>query len=963
MTVTVDPAAADWLKFVQTKALSSGKLEFSVSTNKTTDERSAKVTVSDSGGKAAPVEIVIKQEAMKVLETGEINVIPAEGGTYEVVLKYNTDYTVIVELAGQSWIKLVQTKALSTANLVFEIAPNLNPESRTARAYVSATNLDADMAVITFEQEGATPVLSVEAPEILSGEKASFSVPIKTNTPISVNFDEQWLHYYGVQDDNLMFRVEYNFCPERKAVVTVTDDSGILDPVTFEITQDESNVRKGLMMIYNSMGKGANWDYAIANGIYEAGLRAWGTDAPYNTWEGVTSSTEGDWFHLQFIGYRGHNLEGELPDCFDLFGEKLRIFMLSEQPNVTGTIPPSFASLTNLVQFGAMNVSWTSLPDYFADMKQLTNVNLCHNFSMTGPLPEHLAQNDNMVCVWLNENDFTGEIPESYLKHAGQEHGMGGGTKLNLQGNRLTGKYPDFGKDNFRNLFALVQRKGYGFDVTGREMKAFDLKETPKDMVTGKDIVLSDVTKANKYTVVIHWTTWCTIAVTLMPKLSKLYEKYHKDGLEIVAFVSEKDRSDAPDKMETIKAKGYDKWINLDWDNMVIRNDESLYFSGITPYATVIDQEGNIVYSDLGSVYPGIIDPVGQRFIHSASSDLVPFLESLFGPYSDDDETYTSTDFSKDGEVTTIQTATVGKGINVVFMGDGYTDREIADGTYGKAMKAAADEFFAIEPYKSFRDRFNVYYVNVVSKNEICGAGFETALGSSFGSGTYIGGNVDKCYEYALKVPVITSKENLLIPVMVKTSRHAGTAHMSESLQSSVAFFANGDNDPDIFGSTLRHEANGHGFGFLDDEYVVTTGIVPEDHKASRIEQWEKYGWWANSDFTNDPAKVKWSKYLTDDRYKDAVGIFEGASTYSVGAFKPSENSMMNENLEYFNAPSREAIYKRIMTLSGEGYSFEKFLEYDAINRTPAAKAAVKAVSKAPARRAWEPTAPPVVTK
>ena len=48
---------------------------------------------------------------------------------------------------------------------------------------------------------------------------------------------------------------------------------------------------------------------------------------------------------------------------------------------------------------------------------------------------------------------------------------------------------------------------------------------------------------------------------------------------------------------------------------------------------------------------------------------------------------------------------------------------------------------------------------------------------------------------------------------------------------------------------------------------------------------------------------------------------------------------MMRENYEYFNAPSRWTIYKRIMELSGESYSFESFLEYDAVNRSSATKA------------------------
>ena len=182
---------------------------------------------------------------------------------------------------------------------------------------------------------------------------------------------------------------------------------------------------------------------------------------------------------------------------------------------------------------------------------------------------------------------------------------------------------------------------------------------------------------------------------------------------------------------------------------------------------------------------------------------------------------------------------------------------------------------------------------------------------------------------------------------------------MSESTQSSVAFFANGDNDPELFGSTLRHEAGGHGFGFLDDEYVTSYSEIPLDRKNSRIELWQKYGWWANVDFTNDPTQVKWAKYLTDDRYKNDVGIYQGGSTYGYGVYKPTENSMMNENMEYFNAPSREAIYKRIVTLSGEGYTYDKFLEYDAVNRTAATRSV--GAAKAPARRDWQPGAPPVI--
>ena len=133
--------------------------------------------------------------------------------------------------------------------------------------------------------------------------------------------------------------------------------------------------------------------------------------------------------------------------------------------------------------------------------------------------------------------------------------------------------------------------------------------------------------------------------------------------------------------------------------------------------------------------------------------------------------------------------------------------------------------------------------------------------------------------------------------------------------------------------------------------------MASKEHISSYNDLYEKYGWYSNVDFTDDPAKIRWCAFLNDNRYDDEVGIFKGGALYLDGAWRPSENSMMNMNFEYFNAPSRWAIYQRIMKLSGEEYSFEKFLEYDAVNRS-------NKQSSAPRTRStveWQPTAPPVI--
>ena len=99
-------------------------------------------------------------------------------------------------------------------------------------------------------------------------------------------------------------------------------------------------------------------------------------------------------------------------------------------------------------------------------------------------------------------------------------------------------------------------------------------------------------------------------------------------------------------------------------------------------------------------------------------------------------------------------------------------------------------------------------------------------------------------------------------------------------------------------------------------------------------EWWNSYGYGANIDWHSDPSVIKWAHFINDSRYADEkIGIYEGAHLVGKGCYRPTENSMMRYNDCGFNAPSREAIYKRVMKLS-EGddwtYDYETFVAFDA---------------------------------
>ena len=268
-------------------------------------------------------------------------------------------------------------------------------------------------------------------------------------------------------------------------------------------------------------------------------------------------------------------------------------------------------------------------------------------------------------------------------------------------------------------------------------------------------------------------------------------------------------------------------------------------------------------------------------------------------------------------------------------------------------MQKAADAFFTVEPYATFRDLFDVFTVTVVSDYyEDYSTPGSTTLGTWFGDGAYVNGDHVACRGYALKAVPEDIIDDVLIVILMNREIHAGRCYMqlvntvgddagevsddcSHGL--ALAYLALGTDDDD-FTALVRHEAGGHGFGRLADEYCYEgTGGIPQ-HVVDTYKSVQTLNHaYLNVDFTSDPEEVLWSRFLQDERYQyEDLGVYEGAGTYETGIWRPSQTSIMANNEGGFNAPSREAIYFRIHKLAfGREweYDFEAFAEYDAVNR------------------------------
>ena len=332
--------------------------------------------------------------------------------------------------------------------------------------------------------------------------------------------------------------------------------------------------------------------------------------------------------------------------------------------------------------------------------------------------------------------------------------------------------------------------------------------------------------------------------------------------------------------------------------------------------------------------------------------------------YAPNDPDYTSSDYSANGKYVTLQTATEGNGIDIVLMGDGYSDRQVASGRYEADMRKAMEIFFSKEPYASFRHLFNVYMVTCVSKREGCSNDYqrdETALNCTIKSdGVSVDSDRWKVFAYAKEIfgeqayeynDGPRTDESTMIVIM-NSDVYAGVCLPYSPSYNSDKSYGNGPSlsffplcgDDALFANLLIHEACGHGFGKLADEYFSTGNGAITQYYYYQMKDFEQWGWYKNVDATTGtaltPQTIKWKHLLNDSRYSGHVGIFEGAYTFAKNAYRPSDNSIMRHVKDSdgsFNAPSREAIYLRIHKLAyGDSwqYDYEEFVSWDAKNRT-----------------------------
>ena len=308
-----------------------------------------------------------------------------------------------------------------------------------------------------------------------------------------------------------------------------------------------------------------------------------------------------------------------------------------------------------------------------------------------------------------------------------------------------------------------------------------------------------------------------------------------------------------------------------------------------------------------------------------------------------------------DGSVLTKQTHSKGSGIPLVFLGDCYDAADIASGSYLADTEEAIGYFFDIEPYKTYKDYFDVYVV--FGKSEDSGVGsVNTIREAKFGTQYSLTGGAlqnsgTEAFNYARKADPNMDITKGLVVMVLNSSDYGGVTYMWNDGSAIALCPKSTDPYPYDFRGLVQHEAGGHGFGKLADEYIYVNAFI--DACSCSYEHLNEFraakanGWYKNLSETANRDEVPWSHLMYHPTYSNTVDIYEGGFFHTRGIFRSEPTSCMNNNIPYYSAISRQAIVERIMDYAGVPFNLDDFYANDA--------AALNTRASVAASPAWVP--------
>ena len=334
-------------------------------------------------------------------------------------------------------------------------------------------------------------------------------------------------------------------------------------------------------------------------------------------------------------------------------------------------------------------------------------------------------------------------------------------------------------------------------------------------------------------------------------------------------------------------------------------------------------------------------------------------------------------------------TAGAPKPVTIAVIPDGFIQAEMR--SYEMLAKSAMNTLFSVEPFKSYKEYFNVYIFRQPSNESGAkitdGTDEEKNRDCYFGSGwaknsySNMAADDDKIFNYVtnncpdIKDDHYHTIDEVPVLVIINDSRYGGInwTYTSGRAYCMAPYTFNGgriswgypdleavsDSDPaegvqatpagrlTEVGSnvgnwlnTMVHEFGGHCFSRLADEYWYDTDEGATDH-ITGYNYPVPFGLNVSATYTNPGKDDTFSqagwKHLLDNKATltatnplyNRIGVYQGGDVSILNRWRSERVSCMIDNRFYFSTFQRELIVKRIMTLAGASFNESEFWAKD----------------------------------
>ena len=177
--VSIPSQFQNWIKHEpETKAITVKNFTFTILENKEYEKREGYIVFNGNSLKDT-VHIYQTAARILILSKDTYNISSAKE-SIEVELKSNVDYSISIPSSASHWIKLLETKAIRTDKIYFEIEENTTYDNRSAQVFIKDKNSSlCDTLYINQLQQNAL-ILSQKQYEVLAGGE-QISIEVQSN--------------------------------------------------------------------------------------------------------------------------------------------------------------------------------------------------------------------------------------------------------------------------------------------------------------------------------------------------------------------------------------------------------------------------------------------------------------------------------------------------------------------------------------------------------------------------------------------------------------------------------------------------------------------------------------------------------------------------------------------------------------------------------------------------------------